>query len=225
MAPPPSSRIRVWDLPTRLFHWILVLTVIGSVLTIKLGGNWVEVHFWCGYVALTLILFRLAWGFVGPRYARFASFLYAPREIRAYARGLLGRGPASRYPGHNPLGALSVFALLVSLAFQAASGLFANDDIASEGPLARFIGKALSDRITGWHHLNEKILYLLVALHVAAIVYYAVRKKEPLVQAMLIGDKEGLPQDAARDGAAVRIGALALLGLAAAAVYALVRLK
>lgn len=225
MAPPPSSHIRVWDLPTRLFHWALVVTVVGSVVTIELGGNWVEIHFWCGYAALTLLLFRLVWGFAGPRYARFGSFLYAPREIEAYARGLLGRGPGTRYLGHNPLGALSVFALLLSLAFQASTGLFANDDIASEGPLARFIGKDLSDRITGWHALNEKILYALVALHVAAILYYTLRKKEPLVRAMLTGDKEGRPQDAARDGAAVRIGALALVALAAAAVYVLVHLE
>jgi cytochrome b len=225
-----TRRIRIWDLPTRLFHWLLVLTITGSIVTIKLGGNWVQYHFWCGYAALALIAFRLVWGLAGTRYARFSSFLFGPAALWRYARGLFGQG-GHRYLGHNPLGALSVFALLAAVGFQAVSGLFVNDDIASEGPLVKFITKETSDRITGWHHLNEYVLYGLVGLHLAAILFYALVKRENLVKPMITGDKpledavaeaEPLP---AVETAGTTLRAAVIFAVVVAIVYGVVNAK
>jgi cytochrome b len=119
MTPAPSTRIRVWDLPTRLFHWLLALAIVGSIATVKIGGNLMVWHERLGYFVLTLLLFRLAWGVVGGRYARFANFVRGPRAVLGYLRGVAGTPHA---PGHNPLGALSVMGLLAVLAFQAGSG-------------------------------------------------------------------------------------------------------
>jgi len=215
-----DAPVRVWDLPTRLFHWALVGLVVASFVTAKLGGNLIQWHFWSGYAILALVLFRFAWGFAGGRYARFGSFLFGPRDVLAAARG---SPQAPRTLGHNPLGAVSVFAMLGLVALQALAGLFSNDDIASEGPLARYVSKALSDRLTGLHHLNEKILLVLVALHVAAILFYLLRRRENLVRPMLTGDKAGGdPEAASRDDAALRLRALLILGACAAAVWLIV---
>jgi cytochrome b len=215
-----ESRVRIWDLPTRLFHWTLAALVVFSIVTANIGGNWVQWHFYSGYAILTLIAFRLAWGFAGGRYARFSSFLFGPSAILAALRGAPG---APRTPGHNPLGSLSVFALLASIGVQAAIGLFANDDIASEGPLAKFVSKALSDRLTSLHHQNADLIVALVVLHLLAIAFYLLRKRENLVRPMLTGDKPGVePRLASRDDAALRLRALVVLAVCAAAVWWLV---
>ncbi len=217
-----TGPVRVWDLPTRLFHWSLVALVVTSFVTIKVGGNWVQWHFYSGYAILTLILFRLVWGFIGGRYARFGSFLFGPSAVLA----TLKDSPAApRTLGHNPLGALSVFALLLFTGLQAAGGLFANDDIASEGPLVKFISKALSDRLTSLHHLNEKIILALVVLHVAAIVFYLWRKRQNLVRPMLTGDKpQGNPAEASRDDTGLRVRAAVVFAVCAAVVWYVVNL-
>ncbi len=217
-----TGPVRVWDLPTRLFHWALAVLVVFSVVTIKVGGNWVQWHFYSGYAILTLLLFRLVWGFAGGRYARFGSFLFGPSAVIA----TLKDSPAApRTLGHNPLGALSVFALLLFIGLQAAGGLFSNDDIASDGPLVKFISKALSDRITSLHRLNEKVILALVLLHIAAIVYYLWRKRQNLVRPMLTGDKpEGDPALASRDDAALRLRAALVLAACAAVVWYVVNL-
>lgn len=217
------ARIRVWDLPLRLFHWSLVVCVVGAFVTIQVGGNWVPWHFRFGYCALALVLFRILWGLVGSRYARFGSFLFGPSSILKY----LKRSPdAPHTAGHNPLGSLSVFAMLAFVLVQASLGLFSNDDIASEGPLVRFITKELSDSLTGWHHRGEFVLFLLVGTHLAAIVYYAFFRRKNLVRPMLSGDKvpgldEGAVADTppARDDVATRLLALVLFGGCAALVY------
>ncbi|MGB6053657.1 MAG: cytochrome b/b6 domain-containing protein [Burkholderiaceae bacterium] len=213
---------RVWDLPLRLFHWSLALLVVVSLVTQQIGGNAMEWHFLSGYAVLALLLFRLAWGLVGSRYARFSSFLYAPAEILAYLRGA-----ARRYHGHNPLGSLSVFALLGVVLAQAVSGLFANDDIASEGPLVKFISKDWSDSFTWFHKaVSGNLIYALIGLHIAAIVYYCLRKKQNLVKPMLTGDKVvDADTQAADDSWRMRLLALALLAISAAVVYGLINLK
>ena len=123
-----TRRLRVWDLPTRIFHWTLALTLVASVVTAKIGGNAMVWHMRLGLVALALLLFRVAWGFVGGHWSRFASFLYPPRSVLAYLRG--DSGPGGRFDvGHSPLGALSVFALLALLIAQVATGLVADDEI------------------------------------------------------------------------------------------------
>jgi cytochrome b len=218
MPAPRAHRIRVWDLPTRLFHWTLALLVAGSFVTVKLGGNLMVWHERLGFAALALVLFRVVWGFVGGRYARFATFVRGPGRVIASLRGA---APPS--PGHNPLGALSVLALLAAVGFQAVSGLFSNDDIAFEGPLARHVSSATSSLLTTLHRNNETVILALVALHVAAIVYYRVAKRRNLVGPMVLGDASF---DAAfppsRDDAALWWRALAVAGACAAAVAWLV---
>jgi cytochrome b len=211
--------VRVWDLPTRTFHWILALTLVASVASAKIGGNAMVWHFRFGYVVFTLLLFRLLWGLVGGRWSRFASFVYAPGTVLRYLRGQARVGEHHDV-GHNPLGSLSVLALLGLLALQVATGLVADDEIASVGPLNRFVSDALAGRATHWHKdFGQWILLALVALHVAAIVYYLRRKKIDLVRPMLVGDKllpAGTP--AAADSAATRALALLLAALCAGGV-------
>lgn len=211
--------VRVWDLPTRLFHWGLAALIATSLVTVKLGGGWMEWHFVSGYAALVLLLFRLMWGFAGSRYARFSSFVFGPKAVMAHVRGATD---APRTLGHNPLGSLSVWALLGLVAAQAASGLFATDEIAYEGPLASAVSEQASLAATQWHKLSEPMLYTLIGLHVAAILYYWLRRGENLVRPMLTGDKQvEADWPAARDDRALRLRALSLLAVAAAAVWLL----
>ncbi len=214
-----GTAVRIWDLPTRLFHWSLLALVLFSYVTIKLGGNWVDWHMRSGYAILALLVFRLLWGFAGARYALFATFVRGPQAVFAYLRGTLG--PVA---GHNPLGALSVLALLAALLFQAGTGLFANDDIASEGPLAKLVSNATSNRLSGLHRRNEWVLLALVALHVGAIAFYALVKRDNLVRPMIVGDRAGVALPPADDSAAVRARAAVLAALAALLVTYVVKL-
>ena len=216
--PEPIQRpVRVWDLPTRLFHWILSLTVIGSLATGQVGGNALVWHTRLGLLVLALLVFRLVWGFVGGYWSRFASFLYGPRSVVAYLRG--EPGPDGRYDvGHSPVGALSVFALLGLLAAQVATGLVADDEIATTGPLYRFVSSATSGAATGWHtEFGKPLLIVLVVLHVAAVLYYQWRKRRNLLAPMLHGDMT-LPAgtQASTDSAGRRIVALTVFAAAAA---------
>lgn len=183
----PSSstvRVRLWDLPLRLFHWSLVGAVGTAIVTGLLGGNLMQLHGQAGLAVLGLVVFRVVWGLIGPHHARFANFAPTPGRIRAYLQG--------RWQGlgHNPLGALSVFALLGLLAAQAGTGLFANDDIAFTGPLYAWIDEDLALRLTGIHHQLANVLFGLAGLHVAAIVFYVRVKKDNLVKPMISGWKE-----------------------------------
>lgn len=205
----PSDKAFVWDLPTRLFHWSLVVCVVAAFVSAKIGGNAMVWHGRIGLTILGLLTFRLAWGFAGSTYARFTQFVRGPAAIRAYLKG------EWRGQGHNPVGALSVLALLGILAAMTATGLFANDDIAFEGYLMPLVGGELSGRITGIHHLLEKLVLLLVALHVAAIVFYARVKKHNLVKPMLDGWADGKPCESAQGGGAVAFIVAVLIALAA----------
>lgn len=207
--------VRIWDLPTRLFHWLLVLCVIGLVATAQLG--YMEWHFRLGYAVLTLLIFRLLWGLFGGRWSRFAAFLYAPASLWRYVRG---EGDPLHAVGHTPTGALSVFALLVFLLTQAGTGLFSDDEIASSGPLARLASGDLVSLATWYHReVGKKVLIVLVVLHILAILYYLWRKRQNLVRPMITGDKE-LPQPvpASRDDVLSRLLATVLLLVSASAV-------
>ncbi len=199
----------VWDLPLRLFHWLLAIAVTGSVVTALIGGNLMEWHGRIGLFVLGLIIFRLIWGVVGSTHARFWNFLPTPGRVLAYLRGNWSG------LGHNPLGALSVFALLGLIGWQAGSGLFVNDDIAFEGPLFSLVDKDASDRLTGLHRLGLWWLVGLVGLHIAAILFYALAKSEDLVRPMLNGRKDA-------DGEPARGGGLAWFMFAAALAMAAV---
>jgi cytochrome b len=214
---PRTVRLRVWDLPTRLFHWALVIAVVGLVITGKVGGNALEWHMRLGHTVLALLAFRIVWGFAGGYWSRFASFLYGPSTLMAFLRGdsgALGRWAA----GHSPTGALSVFAMLALLVAQVMTGLVADDEIATTGPLYRFVSSTTSARATFWHaDVGAWLIIALVVLHIAAIVYYAVAKRQALVPAMVSGDKaltEGLV--ASRDDAVSRLAALVVFALAVA---------
>lgn len=217
--------VRVWDLPTRLFHWVLVVCVIGSVVSAKIGGNAMAWHFRSGYVVFTLLAFRLLWGLLGGRWSRFASFVYAPATIWRYLRGA-SRPDEHHEVGHSPTGALSVLALLALLAAQVGSGLFADDEIANAGPLVRFVSGATSSLLTGWHkHWGQWLILTLVALHVSAILVYRFKHGRDLVTPMLSGDKlldAAVP--GSNDGAAMRAFAAVLVALCGAGVAWLVSL-
>ncbi|MCE2989375.1 MAG: cytochrome b/b6 domain-containing protein [Nitrosomonadaceae bacterium] len=186
------AAVYVWDLPVRLFHWLLVASIIGLFVTGKLGGNWMEWHKLIGFFTLGLVVFRIIWGVVGSEYARFASFVRGPGAVLAYLRGSFsgaGSDGAKPYLGHNPLGALSVLGLLAVVLFQAISGLFADDDILMRGPYANAVSGAISAQLTKLHKLNSDLILVLVGLHLAAIAFYFFVKKENLVKPMLNGSK------------------------------------
>lgn len=216
MPEPAVVPVRVWDLPTRVFHWTLALAVVGSAISAKIGGNAMVWHFRLGYVVLTLLAFRLLWGLVGGRWSRFASFAYAPSTLWRYLRGRA----APRQPldvGHSPTGALSVFALLGVLLAQLGTGLVADDEIANQGPLNRFVGTDMAMGATSWHKgWGQWLLLGLVALHVATIVWVLLKKNTNLVRPMLGGDKPLPPgTPASADGLPQRALALLLAALCA----------
>ena len=181
---PPSESRLVWDLPVRVTHWALVLAVAGCWATHYAGIEWFAWHRRFGYTVLVLAVFRIVWGFVGTRHARFASFLRGPRALLAYLRE---RGRAT--VGHNPIGALSVVALLALLLLQAATGLFANDEIMHMGPFYGWIAPELSNRITSLHRASSDWLLVLMGLHLAAVAFYVRVRRQPLVNAMVTGRK------------------------------------
>jgi len=172
----------VWDLPTRLFHWSLVALIAFSWWSAE--NDELDMHVWSGMAVLTLLLFRLLWGFFGSSTARFTSFVRGPRMVVDYLRG------AWKGIGHSPLGALSVLALLGASAIEVVTGLFSMDeDGLVSGPLARLISMDFSDEIAELHEEFFNVLLALVLLHVAAIIYYRLRGKR-LVGAMITGRGE-----------------------------------
>jgi len=211
-----AARIKVWDAPVRLFHWLLVALVTVSIVTGLEGANYMHWHLRSGYAILVLLLFRLAWGFAGGTYARFASFVRGPRAVLDYLRG---RG--TRTPGHNPLGGLSVLAMLAVLLLQTATGLFANDDIFTEGPLYKLVSKETSDFLTTVHKYNYYVICGLIALHFTAVVYYFVAKDDNLLLPMINGWKQSASVPADFRPGSVGLAAV-LLAVAAVVVWFIV---
>jgi len=214
LARPAGPRARVWDLPLRVFHWSLVAAVAAAIVTGELGGPWMVWHGRAGLTIVALLVFRVVWGFAGSKTARFASFAPWPSRLRSYLRGQW------RGTGHNPLGALSVFAMLGLLALQAGTGLFGNDDIAFAGPLNRFVDDTLGGRLTGWHRWLANGLFALIALHVGAIAYHEVVKRHRLVKAMWTGWIDGRI-DSRSFGEGTRTALVVALALAALTVGAI----
>lgn len=222
--PSSTASVRVWDLPTRLFHWVLLTLVIGLVASGQIGGVWLDWHARFGYGVLTLLLFRLIWGVVGGHHSRFVHFIPSPKRLLATLRQGLNRPSL----GHNPLGALSVVALLMVLLLQALSGMASDDEIAFSGPLASKVSSSVVSLAT-WYHkgIGKPLLIGLVILHVLAIVYHRRRHGERLVAAMVCGDKT-LPAElaalapASRDGLPERLVALVCLLLSAGVVLSVV---
>ncbi|GAB3477170.1 cytochrome b/b6 domain-containing protein [Polaromonas eurypsychrophila] len=211
------NKVRVWDLPTRIFHWALVAGVLGLAISGTIGGNVMVWHFRFGYTVLTLLLFRIIWGLVGGRWSRFGAFIYSPQSVFNY---LKGRGKTEHSVGHSPIGAGSVFAMLGILLAQVGSGMLSDDEIAFAGPLTRFVSNASVSLATNYHkNIGKWILLALVLLHIAAIVFYLWRKHN-LVGAMLHGDKELVTRvPPSRDDAASRTAALVVLAACGALVF------
>lgn len=217
------DRVRIWDLAIRLFHWLLLVLVVTSFATAKIGGNAMTWHMYSGYTILALIVFRVLWGLAGSRYALFSTFIRGPRETWVALMATL-HGTTTTHAGHNPLGALSVVALLAALLTQAVSGLFANDDIATEGPLAKLVSGAVSELLTQVHGIGERIIVALVILHLAAIAFYFFVKRDNLVRPMITGDKSGIAAPSAQDDRSMRLRALILAATAAGLVAYIVNL-
>ncbi len=214
--------VKVWDAPVRLFHWLLVAALAVLFVSGKVGGNLMQYHVYAGYTVLALVIFRILWGFAGSTHALFASFLAGPSSCIAFARRLFSREPAP-FAGHNPLGGWMVLLLLVALLAQAGTGLFSNDDIALEGPLYALVSKELSDRLTSIHRLNADILLVLSGVHVVAVLFHLLVKKENLVAPMFTGIKQLPPEIAARPTRFVSSWrALAVFVAAIGAVYLIV---
>jgi cytochrome b len=218
MPKPPTSPaapplVLVWDVPTRLFHWLLVLLVATSWTTGKLGGDaWLQYHFWSGYAILTLVLFRIVWGVCGSTHARFASFVRGLPSALRHLRELARPGPTSDI-GHNAIGGWMIVVLLGVLLLQTGTGLFADDDIVTTGPLGDLVSSDTRSRLTTIHKYNFDVILTLAGIHIAAVLAYWIVKRQNLIGAMITGRKRA---PAANRGAGAIAGVIAHPALAAA---------
>jgi cytochrome b len=222
-SPRQSPTTHVWDIPVRVFHWLLVALIVVSFTTAQIGGNAMRIHELSGFSILTLVLFRVLWGIFGSTYARFSDFVRRPRQAIEYARSLR-RGRSAFYAGHNPLGGWMVVALLLCLLVQTGTGLFANDDVMTEGPLFDWVSKRTSDILSRIHEVNFYVLLALITLHVGAALYYLWGKRENLILPLFTGRKQvreaqGVPES--HDGPLWL--AVVLVAVCAGGVYLLVR--
>jgi cytochrome b len=184
-----TTKKLIWDLPVRLFHISIILLIPAAWYTVEISNN-MDHHFIIGYSLVTLVMFRLLWGFLGSRYARFANFIYPPKEIIHYAKSLFSsKTKAHTYTGHNPLGGLSVLLLLLLLTIQTITGLFANDEYYYFGPFSGYIDFELTGTITEIHKLTFDILFGFIILHILAVLFYWLIKKQNLIIAMITGRK------------------------------------
>jgi cytochrome b len=217
--------IRVWDLPTRVFHVLLITAVSGLIITGEIGGSLMKFHYWFGYGVLSLLLFRVIWGIWGGHWSRFVNFLPTPSKVRAYLAD--SRQGVQRVSiGHNPLGALSVFAMLVVLSLQVFSGLMSDDEISNAGPWASLVSSTWVSFATNFHtEIGKVVLISILVLHLVSVLYYKYFKHEDLLTPMVNGDKH-LPSDTpgSRDSTTSRLFALGVWLGCAYAVYKLVNL-
>ncbi|WP_334039346.1 cytochrome b/b6 domain-containing protein [Alteromonas macleodii] len=205
----------IWDIPTRLFHWLIVASLLAQYATVEWLENKVQWHFYIGYFTLFLIVFRIIWGFVGTQHAKFSSFITGPRKVFNYIKTLFNRHSEPAI-GHNPLGGWFVVVMLVLLAIQAVSGLFMTDDIFLDGPYRQLAGEETLALMNTLHHLAFDVLLYVIALHIGAVIFYSVYKKQKLVPAMVHGNKESATAGIT-DSRILRAFVVALI--AAAAVY------
>lgn len=188
---PAETRPMIWDPLVRVFHWALMLCVVAAWILGEFGPDIMTLHFWLGYAVGGLLLIRLLWGFVGPRTARFASFVTGPGPVLRYIATLPARKP-SHTTGHNPLGGWSVVAMLVLLGLQVVTGLFVGtDDYVNMGPLSGYVSEDVNKLVLGWHKTFAPLILALVGLHVAAIWFYKIWKREDLITPMITGRRRG----------------------------------
>jgi cytochrome b len=219
MPAEPRTLVRVWDMPTRIFHWTLVALIALQYATGEFHVLDMRWHFWFGYATLALILFRVLWGLLGSQTSRFVEFVRGPGAVVTYLRAQLSTSPQISI-GHNPLGGWSVLVMLASISLQLVTGLFASDEIDTDGPLVARVSQRTVKWMTRLHGWNQNLLLVLIALHVVAALAYLLLKRENLIVPLISGRK------AAREDIALRFAsswfALALLLLCCAAVGAFV---
>ena len=219
------QNVRIWDLPTRLFHGLLLVLIAGMYVTGNIGNDWMRLHFLMGYAVLCLVLFRLFWGFLGGYWSRFSNFVPSPSRLIRYVRAL--RQPTTEPAvGHNPLGALSVLVLLFTLLLQVFSGFCSDDEITATGPWTSLVSNNWVEWATFFHtEIGQVLLLCLIGLHVASVVFYKWVKREDLITPMIQGDKS-LPFDTtpSRDTQVTRFVAVMVLSACVYGVYFLVRL-
>jgi len=189
------KRVRVWDLPTRLFHWTLAVLVAFSWWSGEQGGSWLNWNFLSGFAVVTLVLFRIVWGLVGSTTARFGHFIKGPRAGIAHLREMFS-AHVPRDFGHNAVGGWVIVAMLALLAAQAGLGMFAEDEVAHFGPFNGYVSADVAHRLTKLHHLGGKLILYLVVLHVFAVIVYFVWKRLNLVGPMLSGYSRASDGDA-----------------------------
>jgi cytochrome b len=215
------SKKLIWDLPVRIFHWLLTALIAGAWYTVKISGD-MDTHMLIGQSILALLVFRILWGFVGPSYARFGSFVYRPGEIASYAKTLFSR-KSGEYAGHNPTGSLAVFAMLALVAVQVTTGLFATDaDEFVRGPLNGLVSSSTAYAITDVHYANINFLLALIGLHIVAIIFYLLFKRENLITPMVTGEKAD-PGDSMEAIGGSKLGLAVGVLTAAAVVVVLLR--
>jgi cytochrome b len=181
-----QERRLVWDLPLRMFHWLLVLSMVASYTTAKLGFDWMQWHFYLGYFTIGLVVFRLLWGLFGPRHARFTSFIRRPSAVFLYLKGMFSR-TSVRTIGHNPVGGLMVLLMLILVGIQATTGLFTTDDVVWSGPYYPAVSGGTASTLSTIHNINFNIILAAVGVHIAAILFYGLYKRQNLVVPMLHG--------------------------------------
>lgn len=231
-ATPARASVTAWDLPTRIFHWAIVVLVLAAWVSYRYSESFsdhlLKVHRWNGLTILTLLVWRLLWGLAGTSTSRFSNFIAAPAAAVSYGRDLLGRRPR-RFLGHNPLGGWMVMALLATLLVQASLGLFTveHNDLTA-GPLYRLVSEAATKTASHWHHVVFKWLLLpLIGVHILANLLYGFIKREPLIPAMITGQKPAAryeDESEARLAHRPLLRATALLLLAAVLVLGGIRL-
>lgn len=205
-------RIRIWDLPTRAFHFLLALCMAGLIVSGELGGDAMQLHFWLGYAVFVLVLFRLVWGFLGGHWSRFVNFVPSPKGLIAYLR-TRRQHEAPSHIGHNPLGALSVIGMLSLVFIQVLTGFMTDDEIANTGPWVALVPSEWVSLASEYHgEVGKVLLILLVGLHIATVIYYKRIKGDDLITPMLTGDKvltEAAPES--RDTFSSRLYAFSVL--------------
>ena len=216
-------QLRIWDWPTRIFHWALATLVVALVITGNLGGNAMVWHFRCGYAVFSLLIFRFIWGFCGGHWSRWRQLACTPALIRQYFKTST---PPAAFLGHNPMGSLSVIAVLALLVLQVSTGLFSDDEISNAGPLVSLVSESRVSLATYWHKgFGKTIILLLVAGHLIAVLWYFLKKKQNLTLAMLKGDKTStMSAPSSKDGPANWLLAMVCILVSSGLVYVLINL-
>ena len=219
-----SSSKLIWDIPTRIFHWALAISILGSWYTMEISYD-ITKHKYCGYAILTLLLFRFVWGVFGTKYARFRNFIFAPRETLSYAKNFFSKN-GKRYAGHNPLGAIAVFVMMLLILIQVVTGLFSSDnDYYEFGPFYFWIPENISYELTSLHFQNFDFLKIMIGVHIVAVFLYLILKKNNLITPMFTGNKNSLPKEQepishSKKGLALVIMAICIAIVYTIAVYA-----